>query len=236
MSIMFRPPVAAVRVIGWQQVLGFAQGPDPFWGQVRAAQLGILNRNAFFNIVLLSLNIIALLIVLRDFGQTSFLIGWAAGLGLLFVLRLAAWRTRRAAIANTVVSTRKFWQISVELVAYGVLIAALMIHLLPRSPIEMQALLMLMSLVAMGACAFATASTPAAGILLVLTIASSSFGLPATSPLANPLVAIGLLSFILLITRGMMLTCQGLMIRMATEAESAERCGHQDAAERVRIA
>ena len=223
MSIMFRPPVAAVRVIGWRQVLGFAQGSDPFWEQVRAAQLRILNRNVPFNIVVLGLNVVAVMIVLRDVGDASFLFGWGGSLAVLLALRLAGWRTRRVAAANAIVGIGVFWRVSVEMVAYGMFWAALMLHLLPRSPVEIQALLMLMSLVAMGACAFAAAITPAAGTLLVLTIAAGSFGLPAASPLANWAVVIGLLSFVLLTMRGMMVICRGLMVRMATEADSAEQ-------------
>ena len=223
MSIMFRPPIAAVRTIGWRQVFGFAQGSDPFWGQVRAAQLGILNRNVPFNIVVLGLNVLAVVLVLRDFDEASFLAGWVAGLSLLFALRFVAWRARRASVSKAGVSTREFWRVSIEMIAYGVFLAALTFHLLPRLPVEMQALLMLMSVVAMGGCAFATAITPTTGILLVLTIATGTFGLPAASPFATPTMLIGLLSFVLLITRGMMVTCRGLMVRMATEADSAEQ-------------
>ncbi|MDP9164230.1 MAG: GGDEF domain-containing protein, partial [Pseudomonadota bacterium] len=223
MSIMFRPPVAPVRVIGWRQVLGFAQAADPFWGQVRAAQLVILNRSVPFNLIVLGLNVVALIIVLRDIGQASFLFGWSLGLAVLLALRLAGWRARRAAVANSAVGIAEFWRVSVEMVGYGIFWAALMLHLLPRSPVEIQALLMLISLIAMGACAFAAAITPAAGTLLILTIAAGSFGLPAHSPLANPTLILGLLSFVVLTTRGMMVTCRGLMVRMATEADSAEQ-------------
>ena len=102
-------------------------------------------------------------------------------------------------------------------------LAVLLIDLLPRAPVEVQALLMLMSLVAIGACAFATAITPASGTLLVLTIAAGNLGLPVASPLANPTVIIGLLSFVLLTTRGMLVTCQSLMVRTAAEADNAEQ-------------
>ncbi len=116
MSIMFRPPVAAVRVIGWRQVLGFAQGSDPFWGQVRAAQLRIHNHNVPFNVIVLGLSVLAVVIVLRDIGEASFLFGWGASLAVLLALRLAGWRTRRAAAAITIVGTRAFWPVSVEMV------------------------------------------------------------------------------------------------------------------------
>ena len=224
MSAMFRPPIAITTAIGWAQVFGFSQGDDAFFARVRAAQVLAINRYVPFNVTLMTINVAALIYTLRAIAAFDFLAGWGAimgGLALLWTLRFR--RVRRCGEALEV-SLRYFWLISAEVAAFGVGWASLQLHLLPLADVNAQALLMLVSLAAMGACGFAAAVMPVCGIALVCIIGLGSvLGVPAGSPLASPMVMLAFLTFALLICRGVVVTSFAMMARMRTQADLGER-------------
>ncbi len=224
MSAMFKPPIPAVAAIGWRQVFGFDQADDGFFAQARAAQLQALNRYVPFNAALMIVNIAALLLTLGARAADGFMLGWGAvmaGLVLLWTLRFVAIRRRGPAITAT---PALFWTVTAEVAAFGAGWAAMLLHLLPQAGREEAALLLLLSVTAMGACGFAAAVMPVCAIALVGLIGGAALaGLPPGSPLAMPAVTIAVASFALLIVRGVVVTSFAMMARMRTEADLGDR-------------
>ncbi|PZN93650.1 MAG: diguanylate cyclase [Alphaproteobacteria bacterium] len=221
---MFRPPIAVTSAIGWRQVFGFGQGADPFFARVRAAQLQALNRYVPFNVTLMTINIAAMIWSMRAAAEFDFLLGWGAlmgGLALLWTLRFRGVARRGDAIEA---SREMFWSVSAEVGAFGVCWAALVLHMLPLAALDAQALLVLLSLTAMGACGFAAAVMPVCGIALVTVIGTATVAaIPPGSPLASPMVALAFLTFALLIVRGVIVTSFAMMARMRTQSDLTER-------------
>ena len=224
MSAMFRPPIVVTSALGWLQVFGFAQRADPFFARVRAAQLASLNRYVPFNVALMTINIAAMIWTLRDIAQFGFVMRWGMVMGALALLWTVRFgKVRRRGEASEA-GTRLFWMVTGEVAAFGLCWAALLVHLLPRAGVDAQAMLMLLSLAAMGACGFAAAVMPVCGILVVLTIGIGAVAsVPAGSPLAAPMIDLAFLTFALLIIRGVIVTSFAMMARMRTQAELGDR-------------
>ncbi|MBC7506916.1 MAG: diguanylate cyclase, partial [Sandarakinorhabdus sp.] len=224
MSVMFRPPVAATTTVGWWQVFGFRQGDDAFFARARAAQLQALNRYVPFNVGLMTLNVAALLFSLDGIADADFLVGWGlvmAGLALLWTLRFIGTR-RRGDVTEA--SAALFWTISAEVAAFGACWAAMLVHLLPHANIDAQALLLLLSVTAMGACGFAAAVMPVCAIALVVIICGGAvLSIPAQSPLAMPAIVLAFVTFALLIVRGVIVTSFAMMTRLRTQAELGDQ-------------
>ncbi|MFZ4690269.1 MAG: putative bifunctional diguanylate cyclase/phosphodiesterase, partial [Polymorphobacter sp.] len=219
MSVNFRPPVAESPAIGWAQVLGLRQDDAVLFGRVRAAQLQSLNRYVPFNVSLMVINITALVYTLRDLAGGDFLLRWGgmmAVLALLWSLRFV--RVRRNGPAP-VASPRLFWLVTLEVLAFGVCWTSLVLHLMPLAGVEAQAVLMLLSLTAMGACGLAAAAMPVCGAGLVAIIGIGTLlAVPAGSPLGSPMIALAFLTFSLLIGRGVVVTSKALMVQMRDAA------------------
>ena len=224
MSAMFKPPVAASATIGWVQVFGFRQADDAFFARARAAQLQALNRYVPFNTLLMIVNITALLLTLGGRAIDGFMLGWGlvmAGLAALWTLRFVAIRRRGPLPAAT---SALFWTVTAEVAAFGAGWAAMLLHLLPQAGLEEQALLLLLSVTAMGACGFAAAVMPVCAIALVGLIGGGALvGLPAGSALAMPAIVVAVITFALLIVRGVVVTSFAMMARMRTEADLGDR-------------
>ena len=224
MSVMFKPPNMATTPLGWRQVFGFAQGHDLFYAHARAAQLQALNRYVPFNTALMAINVAALLMTLDGVADPAFLIGWGlvmAGLALLWTLRFLHIRQRGEA---SEVSPVLFWTVTAEVVAFGAGWTAMLTHLLPNAGVETQALLLLLSVTAMGACGFAAAVMPVCAILLVAIIGGGAvWAIPAGSPLAMPAIMVAFATFAALIIRGVIVTSFAMMARMRTQTELGDR-------------
>ena len=228
MTAMFRPPIAIAAAIGWRQVLGFGQAgggasDHRFWARVRGNQLAMLNRSVPFNVALMAANLVALVWMLRDVGDAGFIGAWSIVMASLAVLWIVRWRQPHAASDDRIASLREFWSITAEVSSFGVLWGALMFHMLPQVDVPTQMILVLLSVVAMGACTFVAMMMPVCGAAMVLSIAGLTFaGLPAASPLTTPMVVFGFVSFSLLSMRGILISSFGMMGRMRTQIENAE--------------
>ena len=100
----------------------------------------------------------------------------------------------------------------------------MLIHLLPRVGVETQALLLLLSVTAMGSCGFAAAAMPVCAIVMVAIIGGSAvLSIPLGSPLAMPAIMVAFATFAVLIVRGVVVTSFALMARMRTQAELGEQ-------------
>ncbi len=224
MSAMFRPPIALTTVIGWRQVFGLGQSNDAFFARVRAEQLHALNRYVPFNVALMTVNVAALVWTLRAVTDFDFVVGWGAvmgAVGLLWMLRFRHIRRRGPA---SEASAGLFWAVNAEVIAFGFAWSTLMLHMLPRADVSAQALLMLLSVTAMGACGFAAAVMPVCGVTLAIVIAGGTWwGLPSGSPLATPMIGLAIVTFALLIIRGIIVASFAMMARMLTQAELADQ-------------
>ncbi|KPF74485.1 hypothetical protein IP88_07930 [alpha proteobacterium AAP81b] len=210
--------------MGWRQVLGFGHGRDAFFGRVRAAQLSALNRNVPFNIGLVTLNLIGVVWLLRDVAGSGFIAGWTATVAALAALRFVHYREALRHDLGETATTRQFWLITAEVAAYGVAWAVLMLRLLPGAHPDTQALLLIVSLTAMGAGGCAVAVMPICAIALMTTIALSTLAaLPSGSLLARGEVACAFVTFAAMIIRSSLATTAALMARMRSQTELAEQ-------------
>jgi diguanylate cyclase (GGDEF)-like protein len=224
MSVMFPPPVAMAAPLLWRQVCGFAQGSDPFFARVRAAQLQAINRYVPFNVAAMMINVGALLCGFRALPEYSFMVRWSIVMGLLalaWTLRFRQVERRGEALEAT---PRYFWTITAEMIAFGLFWAALSLHMLPAVPVAEQALLVILSLSVMGASGYAAAAMPICSLAVVVIIGTSTLAaIPSGSPLASPLISLAFITFSLLIMRGVLVTSHAMMARMRTQFELGER-------------
>ncbi|WP_194492309.1 putative bifunctional diguanylate cyclase/phosphodiesterase, partial [Polymorphobacter multimanifer] len=224
MSMMFRPPIATMAAIGWKQVLGFGHGDDPFFARVRAAQLAVLNRYVPFNVGLFMVNAVMLAHALRNHPRAGFVVGWVTVVGALSALWIARFRRNGPELAVETVTRTQFWMITIEVLAFGLLWAVMELVMMPEADQDGQTLLLLLSLAAMGACGFATAIMPVCGLLTTFCVGAAMLvALPAGSPLHSPAVIAALVTYWLLIARGVMVTSFALMGRLRTQESLAEQ-------------
>ncbi len=221
MTAMFRPPVAEAKAIGWAEVFGFNHGRDPFWAAVRGAQLALVSRYVPFNVACIAVNVVALGVVLRGAGDLAVLTCFAAALIALMAVWLAGWIERRERPTAATATRTEMIQVSLKVVAFGVLWALFMLYILPRATPPQQTYLSLLSVAVMGMCGFATSVLPLCCASLVAIIATATLvGMPGAA--AWPIdLAVG--TFGVAIVRGVMVTSFSMMARMRTEAEHAEQ-------------
>jgi diguanylate cyclase (GGDEF)-like protein/PAS domain S-box-containing protein len=224
MSMMFRPPVAASQMIGWKQVFGFGQGEDPFFGRVRAEQMAAMNRYVPFNVTLMMVNVMMLANVLGDHPRRDFLAVWATVLGGLSVLWIARFRRVRVEGRQESATAKHFWLVTGEVLAFGGLWAVMSVVMAADASANEQGLLLLLSIVAMGTCGFATAVMPVCGIVSVSLIGLGIMvALPADSMVWSPPVVVALATYWLVMVRGMLITSFALMARMRTQEALGEQ-------------
>jgi diguanylate cyclase (GGDEF)-like protein/PAS domain S-box-containing protein len=223
MTAMFRPPVAVQKHVGAAQLLGFGQGDDPFWAQVRGAQLAALNRYVPFNVALMAVNVLALVIVFDGVGRPRFMAGWLLAMALLAGVWLRRWHRQRRGGEAVTASIHDFWMVTAEIAAFGLGWGVCMAALLPGATLVQQVVLVVLSLAAMGACGFAVAIMPVAGTALVTLIALATLAsIPPASPLSHWIVSLCFATFALLIMRGIIVSSFELMARLRTQADHDE--------------
>lgn len=218
MSVMFRPPTLANQAIGWKQVFGFGQGIDPFFARVRAAQLAAMNRYVPFNVTLVMVNVLMLVNVLGNHPDRDFMAVWATVLGGLSALWILRFRRVRVQGGQEAASALQFWMITFEVLSFGILWAVMTVVMAADASGSEQGLLLLLSIVAMGACGFATAVMPVCGIISTSLIGLGIMvALPAGSLIYTPPVMVALATYWLVIVRGIVVTSFALMARMRAQ-------------------
>ena len=223
MSAMFRPPVARQKSIGTAQLLGFRHSKDPFWGQVRAAQLATLGRTVPFNVALMVLNIAAVIAMFDGFGRPLFMALWALAMSALALLWSWRWLAMRRVGEPVTASARAFWIVSAEIIAFGVLWGGFVLAVLPGAAPAEARLLLLLSLATLGASGFAVAVMPVAGVALVAVIATSSlYAISNSYEFSGWIVPFCFASFALMIARGIIVSSFEMMARLRTQAQHDE--------------
>jgi diguanylate cyclase (GGDEF)-like protein len=207
-------------------VLGLRHGPDGFWALVRGTQLDKLNRHVPFNVGILGINIAAVLAV---FGKAVPLLRLAPALGVIAALS-ALWAYRAIAIPARPDDTapastpREYWKVTAEIGALGLAWASIVMVLMPALPSNDQAVLMLYSLLFLGAASGCAATMPAAVALLCLFIGIGMIlAVPAGAPLNSAVVSIALVSFVVIKLRSALVTTWAMMSRLKTEADLMEQ-------------
>lgn len=220
MTAMFRPPIAPQLSFGWAQVLGMAQGEDPFFGRVRAYQLAVLDRYLPLNLGLVLLNVLALGVLMQGHAAFSLLFLWALVLGAQGFVWLVRYLDKRRQAAAETASQRQFWIVSGEIIFFSMSLAWLMWRMMPDSPEDGQLLLFLLSVTAIGALGFAVAVAPVAGLVSVLALSGgAALSVPGGSMLDQPTIYLALASLAGLTCRGVLVTSHAMMARMKTEEE-----------------
>jgi diguanylate cyclase (GGDEF)-like protein len=223
MTAMLKLPVQTVRDVGWRQVLGFRQPSGDYWAVVRGQQLAQLRLNLPFNLALLAVNLVA---VLAAFGSTVRFATLAPWLGGLFGLSIL-WGVRAVARGRDVpakASPRQYWQTTLEIAALGMFWAGLLAVLLPAQPADGQAVLMIFSLIFLGALTNCAATMPVAVGLVCAFIGSSMWlSLPAGAPLERPVLVLGMASYIIIKLRAALVATWYTMSRLRSEADLADQ-------------
>ncbi|MCU0890788.1 MAG: EAL domain-containing protein [Sandarakinorhabdus sp.] len=224
MTAMLVPPVRQMRDVGWKQVLGLGQGADAFWQQVRGEQIAQLDRNVPFNVFLLSVNLVVLLGAFGAAVPFAALAPWLAGIVILSLLwSLRALRSKAPSEAPQA-SLARCWRIAAEVGVLGLCWAGLVVTLMPALPANGQAVLMLFSLLFLGATTNCAATLAQAAVLLCMGIgAGMVLAVPDGAPLDVPLVWLALGSFILVKLRAALVVTHATMARLKSEAELHEQ-------------
>ena len=149
---------------------------------------------------------------------------WLVGIAALALLwSLRTMRPRRDAGPRRA-EKREFWRVTAEIGTLALFWAGLVHALLPALPGDAQAMLLLFSLIFLGAVSNAAATMPVAVLLVCLAIGGGMVvGLPAGAPLDHPLVAFGLASFVVIKLRSALVTTYHTMARLKSEADLSEQ-------------
>ena len=224
MTAMLKPPVQMVRDLGWRQVLGLDQADDGFWAEVRGQQLSQLNRNVPFNIGLLTINLVTVLAAFGDAAAFSALAPWLGGIGGLAVFWTLRAIRLRPGPGTPQASRSLFWRVTAEIAALALFWAGLLQTLAPALSADSQAVLMLFSLIFLGAVTNCAATMPMAVLLVCVAIAGGmAQALPDGAPLDHPLMLLGLASFVAIKLRAALVTTYHTMARLKSEADLSEQ-------------
>jgi len=224
MTAMLKPPVQMVRDLGWRQVLGLDQADDGFWAEVRGQQLSQLNRNVPFNIGLLTINLVTVLAAFGDVVAFSALAPWLGGIGGLAVFWTLRAIRLRPGPGTPQASQSLYWRVTAEITALALFWAGLLQALAPALPADSQAVLMLFSLIFLGAVTNCAATMPVAVLLVCVSIAGGmARALPDGAPLDHPLMLLGLASFVAIKLRSALVTTYHTMARLKSEADLSEQ-------------
>ncbi|OYZ15506.1 MAG: hypothetical protein B7Y35_05340 [Sphingomonadales bacterium 28-64-96] len=224
MTAMLKPPVQMVRDLGWRQVLGLDQADDGFWAEVRGQQLRQLNRNVPFNIGLLTINLVTVLAAFGDVVAFSALAPWLGGIGGLAVFWTLRAIRLRPGHGTPQASQSLYWRVTAEIAALALFWAGLLHALAPALPADSQAVMMLFSLIFLGAVTNCAATMPVAVLLVCVAIAVGMVrALPDGAPLDHPLVMFGLASFVAIKLRSALVTTYHTMARLKSEADLSEQ-------------
>ena len=224
MTAMLKPPVQMVRDLGWRQVLGLDQADDGFWAEVRGQQLRQLNRNVPFNIGLLTINLVTVLAAFGDVVAFSALAPWLGGIGGLAVFWTLRAIRLRPGPGTPQASQSLYWRVTAEIAALALFWAGLLHALAPALPADSQAVMMLFSLIFLGAVTNCAATMPVAVLLVCVAIAVGMVrALPDGAPLDHPLMLLGLASFVAIKLRSALVTTYHTMARLKSEADLSEQ-------------
>lgn len=215
MSNHFQPPVETVQRHGWRAFLTLGPEHDPFWQQVRARQLGFLDRYLPMNIPIALVNGAIVLTMLTEIIAPAILLFWGvtqAGSILLAVWQRLTGRRDPHAPSATRAELR---QSLLQLFLVGIGWAALFAQALEHATPEQSMLIVAMTMAGLGCLAFSTAIWPLGSLAMSGTVALGTIsGLFAHAWADAWPVTIVMLSFMLFIARGNILTAAAFFSRL----------------------
>ncbi len=218
MSHLFKPPMATESLTTWRDLVRIGPDDDPFWLKVRTTQLDFLSR--YFPIIAAVGigNAAVVLAALADRPPVPVLLGW-----FLTIFGMILYFARRAIVealsGRKTVATRRFHiQVLLEILPVGIAWGLLFGTMLPRLSDPQLALVVGMTLVAVGTTAYATAVFPLAALMLSGPIAlGSAVGLLASDWPYSDLILIILMAFLLVAVRGNVLTTFAFLARLKAQ-------------------
>jgi diguanylate cyclase (GGDEF)-like protein/PAS domain S-box-containing protein len=218
MSLPFRPPTAAETETSWRDLVRIGPDADPFWRRIRQAQLDFLSRYYPFIAAVGIANGTIVLGSLAHRAPLPVLIGWfltIVGLIVYFGVREAmdAIRGRKHP------PTRAFFiRVLLEIAPVGTAWGVLFYSIIPAIDQSEVALVVGMTLIAIGSTAYATAIVPLAGAVLSGPIAIGTIlGLAGASWPHADMVLLILVTFLLMSLRGNVLTTFAFLARLKTQ-------------------
>jgi diguanylate cyclase (GGDEF)-like protein len=131
---------------------------------------------------------------------------------------------RRPQVGRRQAGRQEYWQVTAEIGALAIFWSGLVVALVSAQPADGQAVLLVFSLVGMGAVSNAAATMPIAVLLVCGTItASMLLAFPIGAPLDHPLVMFGLASFVAIKLRSALVTTYHTMARLKSDADLQEQ-------------
>jgi diguanylate cyclase (GGDEF)-like protein/PAS domain S-box-containing protein len=221
MSVMFRPPMAALDAVSWKQMLGFGQGNDPFFARVRSAQIESLRRHVPFNLCCMLVNVMVLASQLQEHPRREALWWWIGCtflLGLTWLIRSKTGRRRKDSMSGA--GRLDFWLSTLNVFMFAVLWSVMVVMMMPAaSPFDF-GLIVVMTFAAAGATGFASAIMPVAAISSSTVLIGSL--LLASRAMPVPLI-LAMMTFLAIIARGSIITSFAMMARLRVQEDLAER-------------
>ncbi len=225
MAMMFKPPVAVETQASWRDLLRLGPEDDPFWQRVRLAQLSFLERYLPMNVPIALVNGAIVLGSIAEDVDTWVLVYWAATQTLSIMF--AIWSGWRKSKAPPPVAARRAESVQAlaQLFIVGSGWALLFMQALARADPQDAMLVVAMTMAGVGCLAFATAPWPLGSVAMSGVVAAGTLaGLFANDWGDAWMVAGVMVSFILFIARGNLLTTNAFLTRMRL----AERLQQQE--------
>jgi diguanylate cyclase (GGDEF)-like protein/PAS domain S-box-containing protein len=224
MAMMFKPPVAVEAEAVWQDLFRLGSEQDPFWQRVRLAQLSFLERYLPMNIPIAILNGGIVLGSISAIVDPWVLAYW--GLTQLLSILLALWQAwckRGKPPAQS--ATRAEMKLALgQLFVVGSGWGLLFMQGLARADPTDAMLIVAMTMAGMGCLAFSTATWPLGSLAMsgVVTL-GTIIGLFANHWGDAWMVTLVILSFVLFIARGNLLTTIAFQARMRMQERMQEQ-------------
>lgn len=220
MSIHFKPPAddRGAEQAGrtrWRELLALGPEVDPYWQQVRARQLGFLDRYLPMTLPIVLVNSAIVMVMLTPIIDSGTLLVWGATQSV--TMAVAVWQQltgRRD--PNAACASRRDLQFALaQLFVVGLAWALLFAQSLERASPDQAMLVVAMTMAALGCLAFSTAIWPLGSIAMSGTAAVGTiYGLFAHDWGDAWPVTVVMLSFILFIARGNVLTTFAFLARL----------------------
>ena len=225
MTALFKPPPA--QAVPEQRIADlFTLGPanDPYWQQVRLAQLQFLERYLPFNVPIAIVNGAIVLATLSNLVDRWVLATWLVSqlLGIFLAVGSALAKARKRAPVSATRGELVWTLCQLVLVGsgWGLLFAQAMV----RTDADGAMLIVAMTMAAIGCLAFTTSIWPLGAFAMSgCVVAGTVFGVVMRDWGQAWMISIVIVSFILFIARGNILTTFAFMSRLRTEARLIEQ-------------
>ena len=224
MSMIFKPPAVAKARADWRDLFRLGSESDPLWQRVRLAQLRFLERYLPMNIPIAAVNGAIVVATIASDVPAWVLAVWVVTQGAVILHSLVQmWGRRRsgprtrAGRADMVVALGQLFTVGI---GWSLLFIFALAHANPANAM----LVIAMTLASIGCMAFSTATWPLGSLAMSGTVALGTvIGLFLNDWGDAWMVTLVIVSFILFIARGNMLTTVGFLTRVRLQDRLQEQ-------------